>query len=137
MTCIRLDEGEEFWCAGNHYRMLVPRDETHCLEAALETFQPGKGTPPNGHDTFVQLLIFFEGRAEVHIDGQVREMDAPGLAFVPLNTDHHVVNTGAGELKYVYVSIWPGQMPEHEDKPWKEVCARMIDYYTSRGFPPQ
>ena len=136
MICRPLSAGEEFECAGNRYRMLVPRDDTRCLEAVLETVAPGKSTPPNAHQSFVQLFVFFSGKGRVHINGAATELEAPGVAYVPLNTEHYVENTGDQPLEYMYVSIWPGPMPEEEDKPWREVCARMISEYAQRGFPP-
>jgi mannose-6-phosphate isomerase-like protein (cupin superfamily) len=137
MHCVRLNEGERFACAGNQYTMLVPRDETHCLEAAVEDLAPGAATPPNAHETFVQLLVFFSGRARVHVGGETKDLEAPGVAWIPMSTQHHVVNIGAGALKYMYVSIWPGKMPPEEDRPWREICARMIQEYADRGFPPE
>ena len=74
MICRRLDEGEQFWCAGNVYTMLIPRDDTRCFEAVLETVQPGKATPPNAHETFVQMYFVVCGHARVHIGGDVREI---------------------------------------------------------------
>jgi mannose-6-phosphate isomerase-like protein (cupin superfamily) len=137
MICRSLEDGEEFECAGNLYRMLIPRDDTRCLEAVLETVAPGKATPPNAHASFVQLFVFFSGKGRVHIDGQVSDIQSPGVAFVPMNTTHWVENDGGVPLAYMYVSIWPGRMPADEDLPWREVCARMIAEYAERGFPPQ
>lgn len=47
MICQTIAEGEQFWCAGNLYRMLIPRDATQSFEAVLETIAPGIVTPPN------------------------------------------------------------------------------------------
>lgn len=58
MICRTLDEGEQFHCAGNLYTMLIPRDDTCCFEAALESVAPGGATPPNAHATFVQMYFF-------------------------------------------------------------------------------
>jgi len=136
MICRSVQEGEEFQCAGNTYRMLVPRDATGCAEAVMETLEPGKSTPPNAHETFVQLFVFLQGKGRVHIGGDVRETEAPAVAFVPRNKTHYVTNVGDRELSYVYISIWPGTIPDDEDRPWREVCAEMISEYALRGFPP-
>ena len=136
MICQSIHEGEEFQCAGNSYRMLVPRDSTRCLEAVLETLEPGSSTPPNAHKTFVQLFVFLEGKGRVQIDDSVREVAAPAIAFIPRNTVHQVSNVGAEHLSYIYLSIWPGVIPPEEDRPWREICAQMISDYALKGFPP-
>lgn len=117
--------------------MLVPRDETRCLEAVLETVAPGHSTPLNAHKSFVQLLVMFRGKARVHIGSDSSDVSAPAVAFIPRLTSHFVESVGQEPLQYMYVSIWPGPMPPEEDKPWREVCARMISEYAQRGFPPK
>jgi len=137
MICRRLDEGEQFWCAGNLYTMLIPRDETSCFEAVLETVQPHDATPPNAHDTCVQMYFLVRGRARVHIGGQVRDIPAPGVAFIPLRTQHHVENTGDEPLEYIYVSIWPGAIPAEDGLTWREARDRMVQAYADRGYAAQ
>jgi mannose-6-phosphate isomerase-like protein (cupin superfamily) len=137
MICRRLDEGEEFWCAGNLYRMLIPRDDTRCFEAVLETVQPGGATPPNAHDTFVQMYFVVRGKARVHIGGEVRETAAPAVAFVPQRTQHHVENPGDEPLEYVYVSIWPGAIPVEDGHTWQEARDSMVQMYAARGYDAQ
>ena len=137
MICRRLDEGEQFWCAGNVYTMLIPRDDTRCFEAVLETVQPGKATPPNAHETFVQMYFVVRGHARVHIGGDVREIVAPAVAFVPQRTQHHVENSGNEPLQYVYVSIWPGTIPAEDGLTWREARDSMVKMYAERGYSPQ
>lgn len=135
MIALRLSEGETFDCAGNLYTMLIPRDETSCLEAVLESVAPGASTPPNAHETFVQLYFLVRGRARVFVGEESRDLEAPGVAYIPKRTMHHVINIGSETLDYIYVSIWPGELPESENRPWREVSARMVSEYADRGFP--
>lgn len=134
MICRRLDEGEQFLCAGNLYTMLIPRDDTQCLEAALESVAPGRATPPNAHATFVQMYFVVAGRARVHIGAETTEIAAPAVAYVPLNTQHHVENIGDSDLQYIYVSIWPGKIPPEDGLQWREACDAMIRAYESKGY---
>jgi mannose-6-phosphate isomerase-like protein (cupin superfamily) len=134
MICRRLDEGEQFLCAGNLYTMLIPRDDTQCFEAALESVAPGHATPPNAHATFVQMYFVVAGRARIHIGGETTEIAAPAVAYVPLNTQHHVENIGNSDLQYIYVSIWPGKIPPEDGLEWREACAAMIRAYESKGY---
>jgi mannose-6-phosphate isomerase-like protein (cupin superfamily) len=137
LTCKSLDEGEQFWCAGNLYTMLIPRDETSCFEAVLETIEPGHVTPPNAHMTFVQMYFFVEGSARVHIGSETCEIKGPAVAYVPIATQHHVENIGEGALSYIYVSIWPGEIPEGDGRTWREACNSMIEAYASQGYSPR
>ncbi len=111
MICVQLNEGEAFHCAGNLYRMLIPRDSTGCLESALEVVAPGGATSPNMHESFVKIYSIFSGIARLYIGDEYRDVSAPAVAFVPRRTNHWVENRGNHPLEYVYTSIWPGQMP--------------------------
>jgi mannose-6-phosphate isomerase-like protein (cupin superfamily) len=137
MICRTLHEGEQFFCAGNLYTMLIPRDDTHCFEAVLETVAVGHATPPNAHQTFVQMYFIVAGSARVNIGGESSETSAPAVAFVPLNTLHHVENIGDSTLQYIYVSIWPGRIPPEDGIHWREACDTMIRAYESKGYLAQ
>jgi mannose-6-phosphate isomerase-like protein (cupin superfamily) len=137
MICRTLTEGERFWCAGNLYTMLIPRDDTQCLEAAMETIEVGQATPANAHSSFVQMYFMVAGTARVHIGEEQREITAPAVAFVPRQMDHYVENIGSVPLQYIYVSIWPGTIPAEDGLSWREACDAMIRMYDSRGYSPQ
>lgn len=131
-------EGEGFSCAGNEYTMLLPREVTNCCEVALENIAPGHQTPPNAHRTFHQVLIVWQGTAEITIGSERSQVQAPAIAYVPPNTHHSVKNVGSIELQYLYVSIWSAGIPSDEMLGgWKRACADMIQEYAARGFPPK
>jgi mannose-6-phosphate isomerase-like protein (cupin superfamily) len=130
------EEGESFLCAGNEYLMLLPRDVTASCEVALEKVAVGGRTPPNAHETFVQIYIVLAGEAEITIGDTTRRVAAPAVAFIPRNTNHSVVNAGKVELQYLYVTVWPDGIPQGEkDGGWKKVYADMIQEYADRGYP--
>ena len=136
MYCKTFDEGELFHCAGNEYLMLLPRDVTSCAEVVLERVAAGQRTPPNAHATFVQIYVILQGEAEITIGEETRRVAAPAVAFIPRNTNHFVVNKGATELRYLYVTVWPDGIPHAEfEGGWKRVYADMIQEYADRGFP--
>lgn len=135
MICQRIDEGEKFWCAGNLYTMLIPRDDTKCFEAVLETIEPGITTPPNAHPNFVQMYFIVSGNARVWIGSECRDTSGPAVAFIPQNTNHYVKNIGDLPLHYIYVSIWPGVIPESDGREWRASKEAMVKFYASRGFP--
>ena len=130
-------EGVRFGCAGNDYVMLLPREETNCCEAVLEKISASGRTPPNAHSTFMQIFIVLTGEAEITIGSETRRVSAPAIAYIPQNTNHSVVNPGADELRYVYISVWPNGIPHEErDGGWRRVYADMIQEYAEKGYPP-
>ena len=137
MICLGLDEGEPFWCAGNLYAMLIPRDVTKCFEAVLETVEPGRATPPNAHDTFAQLYVLLRGTGRLYVADEVRDISTPSVAFIPQKIQHHIENISDGSLQYIYVSIWPGVIPAEDGLTWREASDQMIREYEARDHAAQ
>jgi mannose-6-phosphate isomerase-like protein (cupin superfamily) len=133
----QFSEGEPFRCAGNEFVMLLPRDETEACEAVLQMVRPGGTTPPNSHETFMQIYLIWSGEAEIFVGEESKRVSAPAIAFVPPRTEHWVRNLLPDhELHYLYISVWPrGIPPEELDGGWKTVYAGIIDSYVSRGYP--
>ena len=139
MYAKQFSEGEPFQCAGNEFVMLLPRDETKACEAVLQMVRPGGTTPPNTHETFMQIYLIWSGEAEIFIGADSKRVSAPAVAFVPPRTEHWVRNLKEDqELHYLYISVWPDGIPAEElDGGWKTVYAHIIDSYVSRGYPVQ
>ncbi|HEV2326119.1 MAG TPA: cupin domain-containing protein [Terracidiphilus sp.] len=137
MYAKQFSEGEPFRCAGNEFVMLLPRDETRACEAVLQMVRPGGTTPPNRHETFMQIYLIWSGEAKVFIGGESKQLAAPAVALVPPRTEHWVENALADrELHYLYVSVWPNGIPREEfDGGWKKIYEGIIDSYVSRGYP--
>jgi len=117
--------------------MLLPRDATDCCEVVKQTVRPGGTTPPNAHETFLQVYLILEGIADVRIGGESRVVAAPAIALVPAKTEHWVENPSADrELVYLYISVWPEGIPQAEKEGgWRNVYRAIIDDYASRGYP--
>lgn len=132
----QFDEGEPFECIGHAFRMLVSRDETACCEAVLQQLSPGGSTPPNAHETFVQLLIIMAGTAFITVADETRDVAAPAIALVPRRTEHYVRNASDVEpLAYVYVSVWDEGIPSDERRSgWREVYRHIEAEYAARGY---
>ncbi|MFZ2021142.1 MAG: cupin domain-containing protein [Terracidiphilus sp.] len=133
----QFSEGEPFRCAGNEFVMLLPRDETGACEAVLQMVRPGGKTPPNRHETFMQIYLIWSGEARVFIGDESKQVRAPAVAFVPPRTEHWVENALADrELHYIYISAWhKGIPPDESEGGWKNVYEKIIDSYVSRGYP--
>jgi mannose-6-phosphate isomerase-like protein (cupin superfamily) len=137
MEVRQFSEGEPFRCAGNEFVMLLPRDATGACEAVLQMVRPGGSTPSNSHDTFMQVYLIWKGEAEIFMGNESRRVTAPAIAFIPPRTEHWVVNILPDrELHYIYISVWPQGIPQEEfEGGWKQVYAKIIDGYASRGYP--
>jgi quercetin dioxygenase-like cupin family protein len=133
----RFEQGEPFQCAGQDYLMLLPRELTNCCEVVLEEVAPGRSTPPNQHETFLQVYVVLEGRAELTIGADTSDISAPFVALIPRNTNHYIVNKSEiGPLKYLYISVWPDGIPAAErEGGWRTVYNTIIQEYADRGFP--
>ena len=135
----QFSEGDPFRCAGNEFVMLLPREQTGACEAVLQMVRPGGTTPSNAHETFMQIYLIWSGEAEIFIGTESQRVTAPAVAFVPPRTEHWVTNLSQErELHYLYISVWPNGIPADElDGGWKHVYSKIIDSYTSRGYPPE
>lgn len=135
----QFSEGEPFRCAGNEFVMLLPREQTSTCEVVLQMVRPGATTPSNSHETFMQVYLIWSGEAEIFIGTESRRVTAPALAFIPPQTEHWVNNLSQDrELHYLYMSVWPDGIPSEElEGGWKHVYSKIIDSYTSRGYPPE
>ncbi|HXE08183.1 MAG TPA: cupin domain-containing protein [Acidobacteriaceae bacterium] len=135
----QFSEGEPFRCAGNEFIMLLPREASGACEVVLQMVAPGGTTPPNSHETFQQVYLIWSGEAEIFLGKESRRVTAPAVAFVPARTEHWVRNLSAHrELHYLYISVWPDGIPAEEiEGGWKQVYAKIIDTYASRGYPPE
>ena len=132
------EEGEPFRCAGNDFVMLLPRDATDCCEVVKQTVRPGGKTPPNAHDTFLQVYLVLSGAGVVRIGEQSRAIGAPAIALIPPKTVHWVENASdQDELTYLYISVWPEGIPPNEKQGgWRKIYDAVIEDYASRGYPP-
>lgn len=139
MYAKQFSEGEPFRCAGNEFVMLLPRDVTGACEAVLQMVRPGASTPSNSHDTFMQIYLIWSGEAEIFIGTESKRVSAPAVAFVPPRMEHWVQNLLPDrELHYLYISVWPEGIPREESEGgWKQVYAKIIDSYASRGYPAE
>ena len=137
MLAKHFDEGEIFHCAGNKFAMLLPRDITRACEVVLQTVRPGASTPPNTHDTFMQVYLIWSGEAEMHVGSESTRLTAPAVAYVPQHTEHWIDNLSPDqELQYLYLSVWPDGIPHNEiEGGWKKVYSGIIDEYVNRGYP--
>ena len=87
----------------------------------------------------MQVYLIWSGEAEIFIGSEFRRVTAPAVAFIPPRTEHWVTNLLQDrELHYLYISVWPEGIPAEEfDGGWRHVYSKIIDTYTSRGYPAE
>ena len=132
----QFSEGEPFRCAGNEFVMLLPRDETGACEAVLQMVRPGGTTPPNSHETFMQ--IYLSGRRGA---GVYRRGDAAGAGSGSgvCAAAHRALGGECAGRPGIALSLhqrlagWDSA--EEREGGWKNVYAKIIDSYVSRGYP--
>jgi mannose-6-phosphate isomerase-like protein (cupin superfamily) len=97
---IRLDP------AGKDYlRVLSGPPETATMHAGVVTLAPGKSVGKHSTEKFEELVIVLEGRAEMKISGgEVLPLARGFAAYCPPHTEHDVLNTGTGPLRYIYIA---------------------------------
>ena len=78
--------------------------ESASMRSGLVVLLPGNSVGVHSTGDFEELVIVLEGQGEMQISGQDSlAMDAGVAVYCPPETEHNVVNTGSGPLRYVYV----------------------------------
>jgi mannose-6-phosphate isomerase-like protein (cupin superfamily) len=98
---------------GVQYSVLLPREQSECVEILLERFPKGLAFPVHQHKECEQTYFFVEGEAEVNVAGELHHLAKGGVVYIPRLTDHAVKNIGDSELVYIVVETYPdGYLPE-------------------------
>jgi quercetin dioxygenase-like cupin family protein len=96
---IKLDAG-----GPGYLRVLGGPPETSSMRSGLVILAPGAAVGKHNTDQFEELIVVFEGRAEVRITGRPPLAAEGGTAaYCPPHTEHDVINVGPGPLRYLYV----------------------------------
>jgi len=89
----------------DYLRVLAGPPETVTMTSGLVVLAPGKSVGKHSTETKEEIVIVLEGRGEMRITGSgVLSLSGGTAAYCPPRTEHDVVNTGAGPLRYVYVT---------------------------------
>lgn len=103
--------------ADNHFFRRVVATGDHA-QIVLMSIPTGGEIGEEVHDDVDQVLAFVAGEGEAVLDGEVSEVSADRIVFVPAGTLHNFVNTGPGDLKLYTVYSPPEHPPGtiHETK---------------------
>lgn len=96
---IPLEPGDQ-----SYYLMLAGPPETKSMRSGLVTLAPGKSIGAHNTGKNEEMIIPLEGQGELRIAGRDPIVIKPGLVtYAPSHTEHDVVNTGGGRLRYIFV----------------------------------
>jgi quercetin dioxygenase-like cupin family protein len=96
---IRLETGGK-----DYLPLLSGPPETVTMRSGLVVLAPGKAVGKHSTGNHEELLVVLEGAGEMRITGETSLPVVAGTAiYCPPRREHDVLNTGASDLRYVYV----------------------------------
>lgn len=85
--------------------------ETVTMKSGYVVLEPGRSVGRHSTEHHEEMLVVLEGRGEMLFhDGSKLKIEGGTALYCPPATEHDVVNTGSGNLRYVYVVA---------DAPWR------------------
>ncbi len=96
---IHLDTG-----GADYLEILGGPPETVTMRSGLVVLSPGNSVGVHSTEGFEEVVLVLEGKGEMLLTGQDSLVIGAGVAvYCPPETEHDVVNTGTGPLRYIYV----------------------------------
>jgi len=74
------------------------------MKSGLVVLAPGKSVGKHSTEDHEEMVIVLEGRGQMVLaDGRRVDISPQSAAYSPPRTEHDVLNTGSGVLRYIYV----------------------------------
>ena len=87
-----------------YIRLLGGPPETRSIKAGLVTLSPGKSIGLHSTEANEEVIVPLAGCGELRIANHVSiALATNAIAYVPPQTEHDVINTGAANLKYIFI----------------------------------
>ncbi|MBZ5656616.1 MAG: cupin domain-containing protein [Acidobacteriia bacterium] len=78
--------------------------ETVTMRSGLVSLEPNQSVGKHSTKGNEEMLVVLEGKGKmVFNDGSELAVEANHVLYCPPQTEHNVVNTGTGTLRYVYI----------------------------------
>lgn len=88
----------------DYQRVLGGPPETVTMHSGLVVLAPGKSVGIHNTEKYEEVLVILEGQGEMRITGgPTMALEVNTVAYCPPRTEHNVVNTGEGRLRYLYI----------------------------------
>jgi len=86
------------------YFEILGRGDAATMRSGLVTLQPGRDVGSHSTDDYEEILVVLEGSGVIETAGNGRQSIKRGqAAYNPPHTQHNVINTSSGILKYIYI----------------------------------
>jgi len=87
----------------NETGTIVSRPDSNQIHSGYVMLQPGEEVGEHSTESGEEVIVIFDGKAEVIAGEQVEVVEAPSVVLVRAHTVHDVRNASVTPLKYVYV----------------------------------
>jgi quercetin dioxygenase-like cupin family protein len=88
-----------------YVRLLGGPPDSVTMHSGAVTLQPGKTVGRHGTEDYEELIVVLEGQGSMILSGGARLDVKAGMAlYCPPDTEHDILNTGSGPMRYVYVA---------------------------------
>jgi len=100
IKAIPLEPGEQ-----SYFLLLKGPPETKSFRSGLVTLAPGKAIGVHNSGVNEEMLVPLEGEGELRFSDHPPVSIKPGMiTYAPAHTEHNVVNTGSGRLRYIFIT---------------------------------
>ena len=91
--------------------VLGPKDGHHGINGAerlsilVQTYSPGGSHDAHSHADTEQAFLVLSGRGQMHIGGEVYDIEKGSVAYAPRNVNHCTENTGDEDLVIMLIGV--------------------------------
>lgn len=86
------------------YFTILDKQMAVTMRSGLVFLKPGEDVGSHNTETYEECIIVLEGNGEIESEGLGRRKIRRGqVAYNPPQTQHNVINTGDGVLRYIYL----------------------------------
>jgi mannose-6-phosphate isomerase-like protein (cupin superfamily) len=97
---VPLDPGDQ-----SYFLLLKGSPETRSFRSGLVTLAPGKSIGVHNSGVNEEMIVPLEGQGELRFSNHPPLLIKSGLiTYAPAHTEHDVINTGSGPLRYIFIT---------------------------------
>ena len=97
---VPLDPGDQ-----SYFLLLKGLPETKSFRSGLVTLAPGKSIGVHNSGVNEEMIVPLEGQGELRFSNHPPLLIKSGLiTYAPAQTEHDVINTGSGPLRYIFIT---------------------------------
>lgn len=97
---VPLDPGDQ-----SYFLLLRGPPETKSFRSGLVTLAPGKSIGVHNSGVNEEMIVPLEGQGELRFSNHPPLLIKSGLiTYAPAQTEHDVINTGSGPLRYIFIT---------------------------------